>query len=79
MGSLYGNSITRLVDTGASPNVTDRGYFERLVGHNKPALHPVTVDLRAADGSPLRVLGGATVELYIANHVFNVHVFVLPN
>ena len=73
---MYGETITWLMDTGASPNVLSWGYYQKMDPVTRPALHSVKVDLRAADGAPLTVYGEINIDLYIANKLFVIPVIV---
>ena len=75
-GTICGKSVTWLVDSGASPNVISWDYYQNMDPVTRPALHPLEVDLRAADGAPLTVHGEINIDLYIANKLFVIPVIV---
>jgi transposase InsO family protein len=58
-----------LVDTGSVVTIVSQRIYEDL-GRDRPQLHRIETLLTAADGRPLELLGKATFEFRVENHVF---------
>ena len=64
------------MDTGATPNVLDWHTYQDIDVNVRPALHAASSNLRAADGTPLKVYGDTEIEIYFNGQVFCVDVVV---
>ena len=75
-GSLYGQEMDWLVDTGCDVTLLPSKIYFGILPHRRPELLPCDQDLAQADGTPLVLAGMARMTFYLCGQKFNHTVIV---
>ena len=75
-GSLLGEEVEWLIDTGCNVTILSADVFNRIPVHRRPKLHKSEQRLGQADGTPLDVVGEIVVTLMIGPQKYRSRVIV---
>ena len=67
-----------LINSGATISVMHTSVYNMIEDHYKTSILPTAVNLRTAEGSPVSLMGKATLYLWIALFKF-LHTFIICN